>query len=119
MIGLSILKQAYHLLESADKAANADGDEMGLMAVNQIYSELWHREHKEPFRPLSVLRQRVELSWRFLPALAYGTAMLLCLNNEKSGSYIRLQTLYERAASHTGGLAEPRQQTLFRVGEDV
>lgn len=111
MTGLSILEQAYQLLEAPEKAANAEEDETGLMAVNQIYGELWHREHRERFRPLTALRQVVSMSWRFLPAMTYGTAMLLCLNDEKGGSYTRLQGLYERAAIHAGGMCSPRVLT--------
>lgn len=111
MTGLSILRQAYSLLEKPENAANADGDEYGLLAVNQIYSELWHREHHAPFQPLEHLRQSVALSWRFLPAMAYGIAMLLSLN--AGDNYTRYQELYRRAARHTGGVFPRRIQTAF------
>ena len=119
MTGLSILEQAYQLLEAPDKAACAEGDEVGLLAVNQIYGELWHREHTDGFCPLNGLRQVVALSWRFLPAMTYGTAMLLCLNNEEGGCYNRLQALYERAALHAGGPCRPRMQVAFPEEESL
>ncbi|MBQ5840452.1 MAG: hypothetical protein IIW40_00695 [Clostridia bacterium] len=119
MTGLSILEQAYQLLEAPEKAANAEGDETGLLAVNQIYGELWPREHKERFQALTGLRQKVDMSWRFLPAMTYGTAMLLCLNDEEGGCYTRLQKLYERAACHAGGPCRPRMQTAFPKEEGV
>ncbi len=119
MTGLSILEQAYHLLEQPDKAATAEEDDTGLLAVNQIYGELWHREHKEPFRPLTALRQGMGLSWRFMPAMTYGTAMLLTLNDEQGAGYTRLQRLYERAALHAGGLCPPRIQPTFPREGDI
>ena len=112
MTGLDILKQAYALLWQPENLATADGNEYGLMAVNQIYSELWHREHPAPFMPLSGLRQRVALSARFLPAMAYGTAMVLCLNGE--ADYTRYQRLYERAAQRAGGCCLRRRYALPR-----
>ena len=111
MTGLTILRQAYSLLEKPENAAAADGDEYGLLAVNQIYSELWHREHRTRFEPLANLRQAVALSWRFLPAMTSGTAMLLSLNAGEN--YTRYQELYRRAASHTGGVFPRRVQTAF------
>ena len=116
MLGLSILKQAYSLLDEPDKKANADGDEIGLVAVNQIYGELWHRFHDTPFLPLEHLRQKVDLHWRCMPAMAYGTAMLLCLNGEKETAYTRYQALYERAASHIGALPYKRALMTYRGG---
>ena len=115
MTGLSILKQAYSLMEQPQRLAQADGDENGLIAVNQIYGELWHREHRCRFQPLEDLRQRLELSWQFLPAMTYGTAMLLCLNGD--GNYSRYQDQYQRAARVAGGVLPPRQQTAFPVDE--
>ncbi len=112
MTGLSILRQAYSLLEQPERLAAEDGNESGLLVVNQIYSELWHREHKSQFEPLEHLRQKIELSWRFLPAMTYGTAMLLCLNSPQDLSYDRYLELYRRAASYTGGVVT-RRDILF------
>ena len=114
MTGMSILRQAYSLMEQPERMTADDGEESGLLAVNQIYSELWHREHRTPFIPLDNLRRRMELSWRFLPALTYGTAMLLCLNSSEELPYDRFQRLYQRAAAHAGGLAPLRVDVLPR-----
>ena len=119
MTGLMILKQAYSLLGAADKAAKASGDEDGLLALNQIYSEMWQREHMVPFTPLENIRETISLPCRFMPALAYGTAMLLCLNKEESGPYTRLQERYERAATHAGGCMDVRRDVLFSGGKSV
>lgn len=108
MTGLMILKQAYGLLGDEKQLATADADDTGLAFVNQIYSELWHREHRTRFQPLEALQQPLLLSCRFMPAMAYGTAMLLCVGEEGSGPYNRFLTLYQRAASHTGGVYEER-----------
>lgn len=112
MTGAAILRQVYGLLEEKERQATSQGDEQGLMAINQIYSELWYREHRSAFVPLEHLRQSIHLSWRCLPAMAYGTAMLLCLNDENR-DYTRFQRLYERAASHTGGPYSIRRDVLF------
>lgn len=114
MTGLTLLRQAYGLLDDDKRAAEAESDEQGLIAVNQIYSELWSREHRTAFVPLSSLRQSMQLSFRCLPALTYGVAMLLCLNDEDKEPYSRYQALYQRAASHTGGVPDMRQDRLFR-----
>lgn len=112
MTGLAILRQALALLEEDKRLAIAGEDEAGLLAVNQIYSELCYREHRSDFQPLDRLQQSLQLSWRCLPAMAYGTAMLLCLNDERR-EYTRYQRLYERAAAHTGGPYSPRRDVLF------
>ena len=104
-----ILKQAYSLLGDDKRLATVDGDEHGLATVNQIYSELWHREHRTRFQPLDVLQQPILLTCRFLPAMAYGTAMLLCVGDEEATRHDRLLALYRRAASHTGGLMSSRE----------
>ncbi len=111
MLALSILRQAYSLLDKQENLATADGDEGGLLAVNEIYSELWHREHRTAFQPLEHLHQSVLLSWRFLPAMAYGTAMLLCLNAD--GPYERYRELYRRAARQAGGIFPRREDRVF------
>lgn len=113
MTGLTILKQAYSMLEDAVHLARADSDEQGMVAVNQIYSELWYREHRSEYRPLKNLREKIQLSWRYLPAMAYGTAMLLTLNATDDRDYTRYQKLYERAANHTGGMPDKRRDVLF------
>ncbi len=112
MTGAAILRQAYALLEEKERQATSQGEEQGLMVVNQIYSELWNREHRCAFVPLEHLRQGLHLSWRCMPAMAYGTAMLLSLNGEGEG-YERFQRLYERAAAHTGGPFGTRKDVLF------
>lgn len=110
MTGLAIVRQAYHLMEEPKKAATAGEQE--LVAVNQIYSELWCREHLSAFQPLDSLQRPLLLSWRCLPAMTYGTAMLLCLNNGEK-PYEKYRTLYERAAAHTGGPYARRRDRLF------
>lgn len=112
MTGLMILKQAYSLIGDDKRLATADGDEQGLATVNQIYSELWHREHRTRFQTLEALQQPILLSWRFLPAMAYGTAMLLCVGDEDAAMHDRFLTLYRCAASHTGGFVQRREDTL-------
>ncbi len=111
MTGLDILKQAYSLLGDDKGVANADGDERGLAAVNQIYSELWHREHRTRFQPLEHLRRSLLLTCQFLPAMTYGTAMLLCVDGE-AVLHDRLLTLYRRAACRTGGAAIERRNVV-------
>ena len=111
MTGLSVLRHAYAMMEQPHRLAGTDGNESGLLAVNQIYAELWHREQEGEFQPLEHLRQQVALSFRFLPAMTYGTAMLLCLNS--GDNYQRYQELYRRASGHTGGVFPRRAQTAF------
>ena len=114
MTGRMILRQAYSLLGDDKSLAVADADEQGLAIVNQIYSELWYREHRTRFQPLEALQQPLLLTCRFLPAMAYGTAMLLCVGEEQTTAHDRFLTLYRRAASHTGGIAEGRWDTICR-----
>ena len=116
MTALTILRQAYTLLGNETGAATADGDEIGLTAVNQIYGELWKREHDTPFEPLDGLRRKVMLSAGYLPAMAYGTAMLLCLNGAEDRPYARYQALYEKAAACAGNQIR-RRRDLFCCGE--
>ena len=115
MTGLMILRQAYSLLGDEKGLANVDADEQGLASVNQIYSELWHREHRTRFQPLEALQQPLLLTCRYLPAMAYGTAMLLCVAQEQSVAHDRLRTLYQRAASHTGGFVQGRRDSLCHL----
>ncbi|MBR0447554.1 MAG: hypothetical protein IIX28_03700, partial [Clostridia bacterium] len=77
MTGLSILRQVYSLMDRPDALAADDGNIGGLPLLNQIYGDLWRRECTKPFVPLAHTRQEVELSWRCLSALTYGTAALL------------------------------------------
>ena len=116
MTGLSILRHAYGLMEQPHRLAGTDGNESGLLAVNQIYAELWPREHRDDFRPLEHLRQTVQLSYRFLPAMTYGVATLLCLSEERDQPYERFLDLYLRALTHTGGV--PRRRLDTTVSEE-
>ena len=111
MTGMSILHQAYSLMEQTERLTTDDHEEMGLIAVNQIYGELWHREHRTAFIPLDNLRRRLDFSWRMLPAMTYGVAMLLSLNED--AAYERFQALYQRAAAHAGGLAPLRRMDIL------
>ena len=115
MIGMSILRQAYSLLGRPERLTAEEGNESGLLAVNQIYSELWHREHQAEFQPLAHLLERVQLTYRFLPAMAYGTAALLCLGAEDQRPYDRYLELYLRSLTHTGGTTRHRVDTLAEV----
>lgn len=117
MTGVMILKQAYGLLGDEKRAATVDADESGLAMVNQIYGELWHREHRTRFQPLDVLQQPLLLSYRFMPAMAYGTAMLLSVGGDAQDVYDRFLTLYQRAASHTGGIFGERGDALWQSRE--
>ena len=111
MTGLSVLRHAYGLMEQPHRLTANDGNESGLLAVNQIYCDLWHREHTGEFQPLEHLRQKLELSWRCLPAMTYGVATLLCLNGGDERPYERYLDLYLRALTHTGGMVRTRLDT--------
>ena len=111
MTGLSVLRHAYALMDQPHRLAANDGNESGLLAVNEIYCNLWYREHAEEFQPLEHLRQKLEISWRCLPAMAYGVATLLCLNGGDAHLYERLLDLYTRALTHTGGVPHKRMDT--------
>ncbi len=112
MTGMTLLRQVYSLMKQPKCLTDEDGCESGLLAVNQIYAELWPREHREPFVPLENLGEPVELSGRCLPALTYGTAMLLCLDGEKNIPYDRYYELYQRTAAQIGGIPGRRTYTL-------
>lgn len=112
MTGLSVLRQVYGLLEQPERLSAEDGNETALAAVNQIYADLWAREHTEAFEPLPHVWQEVALSWRCLPALIYGTAALLCVRSDVGRSYDRFLELYMRALSHTGGAPLRRVDVL-------
>ena len=112
MTGLSILRHAYALMDQPHRLAGTDGNESGLLAVNQIYAELWPREHTQPFQPLDNPRQKVCLSWRCLPAMTYGVATLLCLSDKDERRYERYLDMYLRALTQTGGMPLRRVDTV-------
>ena len=116
MTGMSVLRHAYALMEQPRRLAAAEESETGLTAVNYIYSDLWKREHTEPFEPLTHLRQEVALSWRCLPALTYGTAALLCLHGADERPYERYLELYMRALTHTGSYLSHRRDVMAGEG---
>ena len=112
MTGLSLLRHVYALMDQPHRLAGTDGNESGLLAVNEIYCELWKRERTEEFEPLEHLRQSLKLSWRCLPAMTYGVATLLCLNDSDDRNYDRFLDLYLRALTHTGGMPRCRVDTI-------
>lgn len=109
MTGKSILRQAYSLMDHPIGIKGLDGDENGLLAINQICGELWHREHTDTFVPLSHLMEPVDLSWRLLPAITYGVAALLCLSGGEEKPYDRFLERYMSALSHYSTLPIRRQ----------
>ncbi len=111
LTGWQILRQAYGLLGDKKHTAKPDKDGRGLAAVNQIYGELWHREHRTRFQPLSALDESLQMTGRFMPALAYGAAMLLCVDGDVT-VHNRMCALYRRAAGCTGGIAVERREVL-------
>ena len=111
MTGLSVLRHAYALMEQPHRLTANDGNESGLMLVNEIYGNLWYREHGEEFQPLEHLRQELNLSPRCLPAMTYGVATLLCLNSGDEHPYERYLDLYTQALTHAGGLLRRRVDT--------
>ena len=117
MTGLSVLRHAYALLEQPHRLTAMEDNEGGLLAVNQIYCDLWHREHTGEFESLDHLRRPLEISSRCLPAMTYGVATLLCLNGGDDRPYERMLDLYLRALTHTGGTLRTRCDTLS-VGEE-
>lgn len=112
MTGLSLLRHAYALIDQPHRLAGTDGNESGLLAVNQIYCELWKRERADAFQPLEHLRQPLQLSWRCLPAMTYGVATLLCLSESDQCHYERCLDLYLRALTRTGGMPLRRVDTV-------
>ena len=117
MTGLSLLRHAYALMDQPHRLAGNDGNESGLLAVNQIYCELWKRERADAFQPLEHLRQPLKLSWRCLPAMTYGVATLLCLSDSDERHYERCLDMYLRALVQTGG-APRRRVDAIAVEED-
>ena len=112
MTGLSVLRQVYSLMDKPAYLIEEQGSESGLMALNQICNELWHREHTEDFVPLDHIRQQIDLSWRYLPAVTYGTAALLCLRDATQTSYDRFLDQYLRVLSGLGGMPRHRADVL-------
>ena len=112
MTGLSLLRHAYALMDQPHRLVGTDGNESGLLAVNEIYCELWKRERTDAFQPLEHLRQPLKLSWRCLPAMTYGVATLLCLSDSNDRNYDRYLDLYLRALTHTGGMLCRRVDTI-------
>ena len=117
MTGLSVLRHAYGLMEKPGRLTADDGNESGLLAVNQIYGELWEREHTDPFVPLTHLRQELKLSWRCLPAITYGTAALLCLG-DNALPYDRFLEMYLRAVPRIESVPYQRPDVLFAGGQE-
>ena len=116
MTGLSVLRHAYALLEQPHRLTVMEENESGLSVVNQIYCDLWYREHTGEFEPLDHLRRPLDISSRCLPAMTYGVATLLCLNGEDRCPYERFLDLYLRALTHIGGELRTRVDALT-VGE--
>lgn len=116
MTGLSILRQVYSLMDRPDALAADDGNISGLPLLNQIYGDLWRRECTEPFVPLTHTRQEVELSWRSLSALTYGTAALLSLAEGNEAAYERFLERYTAALPRVQGVPYRRADLWPREG---
>ena len=112
-----ILRQVYHLMGDPGRYTATDGNESGLLALNQICGELWKREHSESFVLLDSPWQQVELPAAYLPAITYGTAALLCLNSGDERPYDRYLELYLRAIPRPTGKPYRRTDCLQGVGE--
>lgn len=113
MTGLSVLRQAYTLLEQPERLSAGDGNESGLIAINQIYGDLWKRERQDDFVPLANLRGEIDLSWRSVTAMSYGVAALLCLNSGEERPYDRYLELYMQALPRIKMAPYRRSDTLF------
>lgn len=116
MTGLSILRQVYSLMDRPDALAADDGNIGGLPLLNQIYGDLWRRECTKPFVPLAHTRQEVELSWRCLSALTYGTAALLSLAEGNEAAYERFLERYTAALPRVQGVPYRRADLWPREG---
>lgn len=116
MTGLSVLRQVYGLLDRPEALATDDGNHSGLPLLNQIYGDLWRRERTEPFVPLAHTRQEVDLSWRSLSALTYGTAALLSLAEGDEAAYDRFLERYTAALPRVQGVPYRRADMLPREG---
>lgn len=113
MTGLSVLRQVYALLDQPGRLTAGDGNESGLIAVNQIYGDLWKRERQEVFAPLANLREEIDLSWRSVAAMTYGVAALLCLNGGEERPYDRYLELYMQALPRIKAFPYRRKDALF------
>lgn len=117
MTGSRILRQVYHLMGEPGRYSAQEGQESGLLALNQIYGELWKRESEGDFVPLDTPWQAVLLPAAYLPALTYGTAALLCLNGGAERPYDRYLELYLRAIPRRQAAPYHRADSLWGVGE--
>ena len=113
MTGLSVLRQAYALLDQPERLTAGDGNESGLIAVNQIYGDLWKRERRDAFIPLANLREEMDLSWRSVAAMTYGVAALLCLNSGDERPYDRYLERYLQALPRIKTAPYHRDMALF------
>ena len=122
--GQDVLEQALHLLNYTDIYGQLDGQQhtelykRGLAAVNQIYGDLWFTGRKEPFLPLTSLRETLSLSARQLhDVMPYGVAMLLALSEGDGDNQLLYARLYNRKRAACGA-AMRRRNVLFRFAEE-
>ena len=122
--GQDVLEQALRLLNYTDIYGQLDGqqhtelDKRGLAAVNQIYGDLWFTGRKEPFLPLTSLRETLSLSARQLhDVMPYGVAMLLALSEGDGDNQLLYAGLYNRKRAACGA-AMRRRNVLFRFAEE-
>ena len=122
--GQDVLEQALRLLNYTDIYGQLDGQQhtelykRGLAAVNQIYGDLWFTGRKEPFLPLTSLRETLSLSARQLhDVMPYGVAMLLALSVGDGDNQLLYAGLYNRKRAACGA-AMRRRNVLFRFAEE-
>nr|DAG73633.1 MAG TPA: hypothetical protein [Caudoviricetes sp.] len=122
--GQDVLEQALRLLNYTDIYGQLDGQQhtelykRGLAAVNQIYGDLWFTGRKEPFLPLTSLRETLSLSARQLhDVMPYGVAMLLALSEGDGDNQLLYARLYNRKRAACGA-AMRRRNVLFRFAEE-
>ena len=122
--GPDVLEQALRLLNYTDIYGQLDGQQhtelykRGLAAVNQIYGDLWFTGRKEPFLPLTSLRETLSLSARQLhDVMPYGVAMLLALSEGDGDNQLLYAGLYNRKRAACGA-AMRRRNVLFRFAEE-
>ena len=122
--GQEVLEQALRLLNYTDIYGQLDGQQhselykRGLAAVNQIYGDLWFTGRKEPFLPLTSLRETLSLSARQLhDVMPYGVAMLLALSEGDGDNQLLYAGLYNRKRAACGA-AMRRRNVLFRFAEE-